>query len=152
MELTVTVSGKTPAELKTKLEEAAKAAAKWTGAGATAAGKPTTKKAKAEEEFEEETLEAEGEEEESFDDAEEETEVEEEELEEEELEEEEEAPKKSAKGKKLTEKDVNAACMAYAKKHDRKAALEILKKKFKVKSILELKPEQYADVMKALKV
>lgn len=58
----------------------------------------------------------------------------------------------SKKASKLTDKDVNNAAMAFAKKNGRPAVLEILSKKFKVKSILELKPEQYAVVVKALAV
>lgn len=65
----------------------------------------------------------------------------------------EETPAKTAKKKttKLTEKDVNEQAMAHAKKFGRPKTLEILNKKFKVKSILELKPEQYAAVILALK-
>lgn len=62
------------------------------------------------------------------------------------------AAPKSAKSKKLTDKDVNNAAMAHAKENGRKATLSILAKKFKVKSILELKPEQYATVIEALAV
>jgi hypothetical protein len=61
----------------------------------------------------------------------------------------EEPPKKS---KKLTDKDVNAAAMAHAKKHGRPKTLALLEKKFKVKSILELKADQYPAVVAALKV
>lgn len=66
----------------------------------------------------------------------------------------EEAPKKSAKTKaaKLTEKDVNTAALAHAKKHTRPKTLALLKKQFKVGSISELKPDQYGEVIKALKV
>ena len=53
---------------------------------------------------------------------------------------------------KLTDKEVNAAAMAHARQNGRPATLKILEKKFKVKSILELKPEQYAAVVKALEV
>ena len=66
------------------------------------------------------------------------------------LEEETPPPKKSAK--KLTEKDVNTAAMKHAKAHTKKETMKILTGKFKVKSILELKPEQYATVIKALAV
>lgn len=73
--------------------------------------------------------------------------------------EEEEAPAKKAKAAtktdkpaKLTEKDVNRAAMAYAKVKGRPAVLKILEKQFKVKSILELKADQYPAVMKALKL
>ena len=61
--------------------------------------------------------------------------------------------KKSAKGKtaKVTEKDVNAAAKIHAKKHTRPETLKILAKKFKVKSISELKPDQYAAAVAALK-
>ena len=61
------------------------------------------------------------------------------------------APKK-AKEVKLTDKDVNAACMAHAKVNGRPKTMDILTKKFKVKSILELKPDQYQAVVTALKV
>ncbi len=60
---------------------------------------------------------------------------------------------KGTKAKKLTEKDVNEALMKHAKKTgDRKKTLAILVKKFKVKSVLDLKPEQYAEVIAAFKV
>lgn len=59
--------------------------------------------------------------------------------------------KAPAKAAKLTEKDVNAAAIAHAKKNGRKATLTVLLKKFKVKSILELKPDQYASAIAALK-
>lgn len=63
-----------------------------------------------------------------------------------------EAPvKKKAAAPKLTEKEVNAAAKAHAGTHGRAATLAILKKQFKVQSILELKPDQYASVIKALK-
>jgi len=67
---------------------------------------------------------------------------------------EQEAPKKSAKAKtaKLTEKDVNTAALAHARKHTRPKTLALLKSKFKVSSISELKPEQYSKVIEALKV
>jgi hypothetical protein len=67
----------------------------------------------------------------------------------------EETPKKTAaktKTAKVTEKDVNAACLAHARKHTRPKTLELLKKKFKVGSISELKPDQYSAVISALKV
>ncbi len=64
---------------------------------------------------------------------------------------EEEPPPKTTK-KKLTDKDVNQAAMAHAKKHGRPVTLKLLAKNFKVKSILELKPEQYPKVIAALKV
>lgn len=60
--------------------------------------------------------------------------------------------KKEAPAKKLTDKDVNAAALAHAKENGRPATLAILNKKFKVKSILELKPEQYGAVITALAV
>lgn len=64
----------------------------------------------------------------------------------------EEKPKaKKAAAPKLTEKDVNAAAMKHAKKYGRTETEGILKK-FKVKSILELKADQYAAVIKALAV
>lgn len=63
-----------------------------------------------------------------------------------------EEPPKETKTKKLTDKDVNTAAMAHAKKHGKPATMKILNGKFKIKSILELKPTQYAEVIKALKV
>lgn len=72
--------------------------------------------------------------------------------EEEEDDEEESSTKKKKKSKKLTVDDVNDACMAKAKEEDRKVVLGILKKKFKVTSVTELKPDQYAAVIKAMKV
>lgn len=64
--------------------------------------------------------------------------------------EEETRPKKTTKGK-ITDKQVNQACIAHAKKHGRKKTSAILAKKFKVKSVLELKTEQYGAVIAALK-
>ncbi len=84
----------------------------------------------------------------SFDDAEEEVETEAEETEEESFAEP--APKKVAKEKKLTVDDVNAACMKAAQSVNRAHVLGILKTKFKVKSVTELEPAQYAAVIKAL--
>ena len=83
----------------------------------------------------------------SFDD-----EPEAEEEEESEAEEEEEAPK-AAKGKapKLTVDDVNDACMARAGRTNRADVLAILKKTFKVKSVTELEPSDYAAVIAAMK-
>jgi hypothetical protein len=63
-----------------------------------------------------------------------------------------EQPKKSAKAPKVTDKEVNAAAMAHAKKHGRPKTLAILEKKFGVKSVLELKADQYSKVIEALKV
>lgn len=59
------------------------------------------------------------------------------------------APKKETK--KYTHKDVVAACKARTEQDDRATVLNILKKQFKVTSTTDLKPEQYADVIKALK-
>lgn len=59
---------------------------------------------------------------------------------------------KAKKAPKVTEKDVNAAAMAHAKKHKKINTLALLQKKFKVKSIMELKPDQYAAAIAALKV
>lgn len=53
---------------------------------------------------------------------------------------------------KTTQKQVNDAAMAHAKKHGRKETLKILATKFKVKSILELKDEHFAAALKALAV
>ncbi len=90
----------------------------------------------------------------SFDDDEEsEEEEEEEEEEEDEDEEEEEDEKPAKKAKKLTIDDVNDACKARAKgagKKGRDEVLSILKKKFKVASVTELKPEQYAKAIAAM--
>lgn len=71
-------------------------------------------------------------------------------IEEEEIEE---APKKTAKAKtaKVTEKDVNAAALAHAKANTRPKTLALLKKHFKVGSISELKPDQYAKAVQVLK-
>lgn len=67
---------------------------------------------------------------------------------------EEEAPKakktKAAPAPKIG--DVNDAAKAHAKKNGREKTLAILTKKFKVKSVSELKPEQYAEVIKALAI
>jgi hypothetical protein len=57
-----------------------------------------------------------------------------------------------AKAKKATSEDVNAAAMAHAKINGRAKTLAILTKKFKVKSVLELKPDQYDSVISALEV
>ncbi len=62
-----------------------------------------------------------------------------------------EEPAKEAKAKKLTDKDVNDACMAFAKANGKAKTMAILAK-FKVKSILELKPETYGKVIAALEV
>jgi hypothetical protein len=64
------------------------------------------------------------------------------------------APKAKAKTKapKVTDKDVNAAAMAYAKKHGRPATLKVLKSKFKVESVTELSEDDYAKAIQALKV
>ncbi len=60
--------------------------------------------------------------------------------------------KKAAPKKKLTVNDVNDACKAKATASNRKEVLAILKKKFNVTSVTELKNEQYADVIAAMKV
>ena len=60
--------------------------------------------------------------------------------------------KKATKAPKLTDSDVNNACKAYAKVHGKPATLAILKKKFKVQSILELKADQYGAAIEALEV
>lgn len=62
------------------------------------------------------------------------------------------APAKGKKtaAKKITVNDVNDACKAKAASSDRKTVLGILKKKFGVTSVTELKAEQYADVIKAM--
>lgn len=64
----------------------------------------------------------------------------------------EETPAAPAKSAKITDKQVNTAAMNHAKKFGRPATMKILAGKFKVKSILELKPEQYGKVIAALKV
>jgi hypothetical protein len=60
------------------------------------------------------------------------------------------------KAKKLTIDDVNDACMARSRqiggKEGRIEVLAILKKKFKTTSVTDLEPEQYADVIKVMKV
>ncbi len=68
------------------------------------------------------------------------------------------ANKKTAatgKGKaapKVTLKDVNAALVAYTKNHSKSKdkTVALLKKHFKVESVNELKPDQYAAVIKAV--
>lgn len=64
------------------------------------------------------------------------------------------APAKTAKkgAKKFTVNDVNDACKAKAAATDRKTVLGILKKKFGVASVTELKAEQYGDAIKAMAV
>lgn len=64
--------------------------------------------------------------------------------------EEEAPPKKKAKAKKVTVDDVNDACKARAASGSRAEVLGILKKKFKVASVSELEPEQYAAVIAAM--
>lgn len=59
---------------------------------------------------------------------------------------------KKGKAKKLTGDDVNDACKAKAAESSRSEVLAILKKKFKVKSISDLEPSQYAAVIKAMEV
>jgi hypothetical protein len=59
---------------------------------------------------------------------------------------------KTAKAKKITADDVNDACKKHAKENGREATLKVLKKKFKVESVTELKPEQYEEVIKAVAV
>lgn len=56
----------------------------------------------------------------------------------------------AATEKKLTIDDINEACMKYAKVKGRPQTLELLQKKFKVKSITELKPETFGKVVEAL--
>lgn len=63
---------------------------------------------------------------------------------------EEKAPAKKAPAK-ITEKMVHSAAHAHAEANGKKATVAILQK-FKVKSILELKPEQYAKVLQALAI
>lgn len=63
--------------------------------------------------------------------------------------------KKSAKGKDLTKASldgVRKALKAYATKYGREKAALILKKKFSVKSVDDLKPGQYGLVIKAATV
>lgn len=74
--------------------------------------------------------------------------------------EEEETPKKSTKKKKLTDDDVNTACKERVarlmesdgmdQKEARAEVVGILKKKFKVKNVAELEPEQYEAVIKVM--
>ncbi len=71
-------------------------------------------------------------------------------------EEEEEAPApKAKKAPKVTIDDVNDACMEKMRalggnKKAREQVVAILKKKFKVETVTELKPEQYADAVEAM--
>lgn len=68
----------------------------------------------------------------------------------------EEAPPAKTKKKKLTVNDVNDACKKRAAsvggKAGRDEVLKILKKKFKVESVADLEPEQYADAIEAVAV
>lgn len=90
----------------------------------------------------------------------EEEEVDDEEADDEETEDEEEAPapvKAKAKAKKITIDDVNDACKAFARengggKAGRDAALKILKKHFKVTSLSEIAPENYAKIIQLMAV
>ncbi len=59
---------------------------------------------------------------------------------------------KATKAKKLTDKDVHSAALAHAKKFTRPVTLKLLAAKFKVKSIAEIKAEDYGKVIAALKV
>lgn len=63
-----------------------------------------------------------------------------------------EKPAKSAakKAKKLTVEDVTAACKKRAQATDFKSTKALLKKKFKVESVHDLKETQYAAVIEAL--
>lgn len=58
---------------------------------------------------------------------------------------------KARKAAKITEKDLNEALKAFATANGRPKTLQVLEKKFKVKSILELKPDQYPAVLAAFK-
>lgn len=142
MIIEVKVAGATPAEVLTKLNAAV---ATWTKTGATAPAKTTKKVAAPIEETEDEELSLDANDELADDMAFDDVPEYDEEVEEP-------APKKTAaKAKKLTEKDVNAAALAFSKAKGRPAAMKVLAK-YKVKSILELKPEQYAKVIADLKV
>jgi hypothetical protein len=61
------------------------------------------------------------------------------------------APVKT-KAKKYTEKDLQTAAKNHAKVYGRPKTQALLTKKFKVKSLLELKPDQFASVIETLKV
>lgn len=153
---TVTLSGKTFADVIAQAESLVTEARKFQGPTTGTADAPTpkirkTKSAKAlqveESEDDEESLDLTGtdetttdEPELSFDDA---TSDDEEEMEE---------PTPKKKTTKITDKDINAAAMAHAKKYGRPKTMKILNDKFKVKSILELKTDKYPEVLKALKV
>lgn len=50
----------------------------------------------------------------------------------------------------ITLQDVIGACSKYAKKHSREKVSALLKKKFQAATVRELKPAQYAAVVKAL--
>ena len=58
---------------------------------------------------------------------------------------------KAPKASKLTDKDVHTAALAHAKKHGRPATLKLLKAKFGVASIAEIKAADYAKAIAALK-
>lgn len=78
-----------------------------------------------------------------------------EESESDESEDEEEKPVKKQANKKITIETVNDACKAKAAKiggkEGRLAVLKVLKKKFKTETISDLKPDQYAAVIAAMK-
>lgn len=64
-------------------------------------------------------------------------------------------PVSKKKSKKVTIADVNDACKKRSKaggKEGRAQVLKILKKKFGTETVSEIKPEKYADVIKALAV
>lgn len=143
-EIQVTVRGTTHAEISKNLNAAAAAFAAANAPGTTT-GRTSTKRAAPQQEPQEDNTDLDG-----LDASPEETtEVDETTFDEmpEEI-----APPKAKAKTKLTDKDVNNAAMAYAKKHGKPATMKILTGKFKVKSILELKPEQYQTVITALKV
>jgi hypothetical protein len=168
MQLTVTLKpGSTNSEIARELRFQAnlidgidpkKAASNAMTAAPAAAGK---KKPKPVDEDEEETTDDEAEETDEdteSDDAEEtdDDEAEEDDAEEtdddEEVDEDEEKPKKKGKAKGPTLKDVNAALKARAEKTSFAKAKIWLKKKFKVESINDVKPAQYAQLIKLAKV
>jgi hypothetical protein len=69
-------------------------------------------------------------------------------------EDEEETTKKSAKGKKgkVTLDDIKDACRAYMAETNRATVEKLLKKKFGTKTVKEIDPDDYPEVMKALEL
>lgn len=148
MKLSVHVEGKTPAEIASALRAHADTmsptAQATTIKAPGKAGRPA--KTKVEETEEEEEFDLSDQEETEEDETEEETESEEEETEEDETEEETEEEETPA----ISLQTVIEAFQKYAKKHSREKAAKVLAQ-FKAKSVRDLKKDQYAKVLGALK-